>query len=185
MSAPKSAIEAENSNPLPKSSRVYVRGEIYPEIRIPMRQIELAPTRSFTGAIEENAAVRVYDTSGPWGDPQFHGDVEQGLPPLRKKWILKRGDVAEYQGRNILPEDNGYLSAGHARAISERRGGLSPLHTPEECETTTLRASAGHPVTQLWYARQGMITPEMEFIAMRENLGTGQNRPNGKGPCPQ
>ena len=117
MSAPKSAVEAESSTPLPKSSRVYVRGEIHPEIRVPMRQIELAPTKSFNGDMEENAAVRVYDTSGPWGEPQFHGDVEQGLPPLRREWILKRGDVAEYQGRHVRPEDNGYLSAGHGRAI--------------------------------------------------------------------
>ena len=100
MSAPNSVVEAESSTPLPKSSRVYVGGEIHPEIRVPMRQIELAPTKSFNDTLEENAAVRVYDTSGPWGDPQFHGDVEQGLPPLRQEWILKRGDVAHYQGRH-------------------------------------------------------------------------------------
>ena len=88
MSAPKSAVEAESSTPLPKSNRVYVRGEIHPEIRVPMRQIELASTKSFNGAIEENAAVQVYDTSGPWGDPQFHGDVEEGLPPLRGSGFL-------------------------------------------------------------------------------------------------
>ena len=171
MSAPNSVVEAESSTPLPKSSRVYVGGEIHPEIRVPMRQIELAPTKSFNGAVEENAAVRVYDTSGPWGDPQFHGNVEQGLPPLRQKWILKRGDVAHYQGRYVRPEDNGYLSAGHGRAISARRGGLSPFETPKNAKRQPLRASAGHPVTQLWYAQQGMITPEMEFIAIRENLG--------------
>ena len=171
MSAPDSAIEAESSTPLPKSSRVYVGGEIHPHIRVPMRQIELAPTKSFDGTLEENAAVRVYDTSGPWGDPHFHGNVEQGLPPLRQKWILKRGDVADYQGRHVRPEDNGYLSAGHGRAISARRGGLSPFETPKNAKRQPLRASAGHPVTQLWYAQQGMITPEMEFIAIRENLG--------------
>jgi phosphomethylpyrimidine synthase len=171
MSAPNSAVEAESSMPLPKSSRVYVSGEIHPEVRVPMRQIELAPTKSFSGAMEENAAVRVYDTSGPWGDPQFHGDVEEGLPPLRREWILKRGDVAEYRGRHVRPEDNGYLSASHARAISARRGGLSPFETPKNAKRQPLRASASHPVTQLWYARQGMITPEMEFIAIRENLG--------------
>jgi phosphomethylpyrimidine synthase len=171
MSAPNRALEAESSVPLPKSSRVYVAGEIHPGIRVPMRQIELAPTKSFDGALEENAAVRVYDTSGPWGDPQFHGDVEEGLPPLRREWILKRGDVAEYRGRHVRPEDNGYLSASHARAISARRGGLSPFETPKNAKRQPLRASASHPVTQLWYARQGMITPEMEFIAIRENLG--------------
>ena len=103
MIAPKNAIEPDSSEPLPNSSRIYVEGEIYPDIRIPMREIGLAPTRSFNGAVEVNAAVRVYDTSGPWGDPEFNGDVEQGLPALRKEWILKRGDVAEYHGRNVRP----------------------------------------------------------------------------------
>ena len=103
MIAPKNAIEPDSSEPLPNSSRIYVEGEIYPDIRIPMREIGLAPTRSFNGAVEVNAAVRVYDTSGPWGDPEFNGDVEQGLPALRKEWILKRGDVAEYYGRNCTP----------------------------------------------------------------------------------
>ena len=171
MIAPKNAIEPDSSEPLPNSSRIYVEGEIYPDIRIPMREIGLAPTRSFNGALEMNAAVRVYDTSGPWGDPEFNGDVEQGLPALRKEWILKRGDVAEYHGRNVRPEDNGYLSTSHAQAAAERRGGLSPLHSPKNAKRQPLRASADHPVTQLWYARHGIVTPEMEFIAIRENLG--------------
>ena len=171
MIAPKSAIEPDSSEPLPNSSRVYVEGEIYPDIRVPMREIELAPTKAFNGAIEVNEPVRVYDASGPWGDPAFSGDVEQGLPALRRAWILKRGDVAEYLGRNVRPEDNGYLSASHAQLASERRGGLSPLQTPQNAKRRPLRASADHPVTQLWYARQGIVTPEMEFIAIRENLG--------------
>jgi phosphomethylpyrimidine synthase len=171
MIAPKSAIEPDSSEPLPNSSRVYVEGEIYPDIRVPMRQIDLAPTKAFNGAVEVNEPVRVYDTSGPWGDPAFDGDVERGLPALRRAWILKRGDVAEYQGRNVRPEDNGYLSVSHAQLASERRGGLSPLQAPQNARRRPLKASADHPVTQLWYARQGVITPEMEFIAIRENIG--------------
>jgi phosphomethylpyrimidine synthase len=171
MIAPKSAIEPDSSEPLPNSSRVYVEGEIYPDIRVPMREIELAPTKAFNGAIEVNEPVKVYDASGPWGDPSFSSDVEQGLPALRQGWILKRGDVAEYQGRNVRPEDNGYLSASHAQLASERRGGLSPLQAPQNTRRRPLRASADHPVTQFWYARQGIVTPEMEFIAIRENMG--------------
>ena len=171
MIAPKSAIEPDSSEPLPNSSRIYVEGEIYPDIRVPMREIDLAPTKAFNGAVEVNEPVRVYDTSGPWGDPAFNGDVERGLPALRRAWILKRGDVAEYQGRNVRPEDNGYLSVSHAQLASERRGGLSPLQAPQNARRRPLKASADHPVTQLWYARQGVVTPEMEFIAIRENLG--------------
>ena len=171
MIAPKSAIEPDSSEPLPNSTRVYVEGEIYPDIRVPLREIQLSPTKTFNGALEVNEPVKVYDASGPWGDPAFSGDVEQGLPALRRAWILKRGDVAEYQGRNVRPEDNGYLSASHAQLASERRGGLSPLQTPRNARRRPLRASADHPVTQLWYARQGIVTPEMEFIAIRENTG--------------
>ncbi len=171
MIAPTSAIEPDSSETLPNSTRVYIEGEIHEHIRVPMRQIELAPTKAFSGAVEVNEPVKVYDTSGPWGDPAFDGDVEKGLPALRRAWILKRGDAAEYQGRNVRPEDNGYLSVSHAQASSQRRGGLSPLHAPKNAKRKPLRASAGHPVTQRWYAREGMITPEMEFIAIRENLG--------------
>ncbi|HET9523093.1 MAG TPA: phosphomethylpyrimidine synthase ThiC, partial [Terrimicrobiaceae bacterium] len=171
MIAPTSAIEPDSSETLPNSTRVYIEGEIHEHIRVPMRQIELAPTKAFGGAVEVNEPVKVYDTSGPWGDPAFDGDVEKGLPALRRAWILKRGDAAEYQGRNVRPEDNGYLSVSHAQASSQRRGGLSPLHAPKNAKRKPLRASAGHPVTQRWYAREGMITPEMEFIAIRENLG--------------
>jgi phosphomethylpyrimidine synthase len=171
MIAPTSAIEPDSSETLPNSSRVYVEGEIYPDVRVPMREIQVSPTKAFDGALEVNEPVTVYDASGPWGDPAFSGDVEHGLPALRRTWILKRGDVAEYQGRNVRPEDNGYLSASHAQLASERRGGLSPLQTPRNARRRPLRASADHPVTQLWYARQGIVTPEMEFIAIRENTG--------------
>jgi len=134
-----------------------------------MREIALAPTKTFSGELEANEPVRVYDTSGPWGDPAFEGDVERGLPALRREWILHRNDVVEYDGRELKPQDNGYLSNSHAQIASEKRGGLSALSSPENAKRRPLKA-IGHPVTQLWYARQGIITPEMEFIAIRENL---------------
>ena len=90
------------------------------EIRVPFREISLAPTKSINGEIEINEPVRVYDTSGPWGDPDFHGDVTQGLPPLRAKWIRERGDVEEIHGREIQPIDDGYLSEKHAAIAAQR-----------------------------------------------------------------
>ena len=162
--------ESANNQPLPNSTRIYVGGSLHPSLRVPMREIALSPTKAFSGALEANEPVRVYDTSGPWGDPAFHGNVEEGLPALRREWILSRGDVEEYVGRDIAPQDNGYLSASHAQQSSERRGGLSALHAPQSASRRPLRAASGHPVTQLHYARKGVITPEMEFIAIRENM---------------
>jgi phosphomethylpyrimidine synthase len=136
-----------------------------------MREISLHPTKGFDGKLVENKPVRVYDTSGPWGDPEYTGTVEEGLPPLRREWILQRGDVEEYDGRPTQARDNGYLSEQHAEyAAARRTGELSPLRAPVNASRRPLRACAGHPVTQLWYARQGIITPEMEFIALRENM---------------
>ena len=170
MIAPKDALEPHSSDQLPNSTRVYVEGT-QAGVRVPFREISLSPTRSMSGELAPNEPVRVYDTSGPWGDSAFEGDVEKGLPALREEWIRSRADVEEYDGRAVQPEDNGYLSVSHAQQASERRGGLSPLRAPENAKRRPLRASAGHPVTQLWYARQGIITPEMEFIAIRENMG--------------
>ena len=174
MIAPENSFTPNSRDALPNSQKVFVLGTLHPEIRVPMREITLSPTRSLNGDLVSNAPVRVYDCSGPWGDPEFIGDVEQGLPALRADWILKRADVEEYDGRDVKPQDNGYLSTSHAQQASERRGGLSPLNSPSNAHRRPLRASAGHPVTQLWYARQGIITPEMEFIAIRENLGRAQ-----------
>ncbi|RYD81709.1 MAG: phosphomethylpyrimidine synthase ThiC [Verrucomicrobiaceae bacterium] len=164
-------MEPHSSAQLPNSRRIYLSGQIHPELRVPMREISLAATKDFNGRVEPNEPVLVYDCSGPWGDPEFHGDVEKGLPPLRRDWILKRGDVAEYEGRSVKPQDNGYLSEVHAASAAQRVGTLSPLRAPENAGRKPLRASAGHPVTQLWYARQGIVTPEMEYIAIRENQG--------------
>ena len=90
---------SEHNGQLPNSKKTYVSGRLHPDIRVPFREISLAPTKSINGEIEINEPVRVYDTSGPWGDPDFHGDVTQGLPPLRAKWIRERGDIEEINGR--------------------------------------------------------------------------------------
>ena len=140
-----------------------------------MREIELSPTKNFSGELEPNAPVRVYDCSGPWGDPGFDGDSSEGLPALRQSWIEKRNDVASYEGREVQPMDNGYLSGKHAEyASTSERNRLIEFPGLKGSKRKPLRASAGHPATQLWYARQGIITAEMEFIAIRENMGRAQ-----------
>jgi phosphomethylpyrimidine synthase len=171
---------------LPNSEKIYVSGKIHPDIRVPFREISLAPTKTMSGEMEVNEPVRVYDTSGPWSDLSVDVDVTKGLPPLRAKWILKRGDVEEIEGRKVTPIDDGYLSVSHAEHASKRNGN-SKSQGPSSRETPTfkpqpsifasrqpLRAKPGKCVTQLAYARQGIITPEMEFIAVRENLGRAQ-----------
>src|SRR6266496_2407187 len=159
-----------SSDQLPDSTRVYVPGALHEDIRVPMREIALSPTRSFDGQIELNEPVRVYDCSGPWGDPEFRGSVEEGLPALRRDWVLQRGDVQEYDGRAVEPRDNGSLSPQHAEYASQaEKNRLVEFPGRKSQRRRPLRASRGHPVTQLWYARQGRITPEMEFIAIREN----------------
>jgi phosphomethylpyrimidine synthase len=172
MIATKDSIEPHSTDQLPASTRVYVPGELYPEVRVPFREIALSPTKTFSGALEENAPVRVYDCSGPWGDAEFAGSSDEGLPALRAKWIAARADVESYDGREVLPQDNGYLSGKHAEYASKaERNRLVEFPGLSGQRRRPLRASAGHPVTQLWYARQGIITPEMEYIAIRENLG--------------
>src|ERR1041385_7325828 len=148
------------------STRIYVEGS-RADLRVPLREIKLNLTRGVNGAVEENLPVRVYDTSGPWGDPGANCNVHDGAPALRRPWIVERGDVEEYEGRTVKPEDDGYLTDGareYARQ-NERFEAYPGLRRPP------LRARAGRAVTQIHYARQGIITPEMEFIAIRENLG--------------
>ncbi|MDN0191521.1 phosphomethylpyrimidine synthase ThiC [Bacillus stercoris] len=137
------------------SKKVYVEGSSS-DIQVPMREITLSPT---TGSFseEENAPVRVYDTSGPYTDPGVTINIQEGLKPLRQKWITERGDVEEYEGRAIKPEDNGYKKAN----LNVSYPGL---------KRKPLRAKAGHNVTQMHYAKKGIITPEMEFIAIREHV---------------
>src|SRR3954469_14790119 len=97
-----------SSSSLPNSKRVYVPGKLHPHLRVPLREISLTATKTPSGRVEANEAMRVYDCSGPWGDPEQNCDVEQGLPALRRDWILARKDVEEYQGREVRPVDNGY-----------------------------------------------------------------------------
>ncbi len=162
-------VASTSRTPLPNSRRVHVAGTLHPDVRVPMREVEQAPTRRRDGLGEANEPVRVYDCSGPWGDPDFDGDVTRGLPALRRDWIARRGDVAEYEGRASRPMDNGYLSEQHAQYASHAE--RNRLVEFPGLRRRPVRASAGHPVTQLWYARQGIVTPEMEFVAIRENQG--------------
>jgi phosphomethylpyrimidine synthase len=158
--------------PLPASTRVYVDGKLHHSLRVPMREISLSPTKSFNGREETNEPVRVYDCSGPWGDPTFDGTVEQGLPALRREWILQRGDVESYEGRPVKPQDNGYLTEKHAEyaSQSERSNRLLEFPGLTSERRQPLRAQNGKPVTQLHYAKAGIITAEMEFVAIRENM---------------
>ncbi len=142
---------------LPASDRIYVQGRIHPSIRVPLREISL----------KDDSRVRVYDTRGPWGDPRQVCDVRRGLPAVRMPWIAERGDSVEYEGREIRPEDNGFLSLKHA---SQSQGRFR-LESFPGLRRKPRKAARGRAVTQLYYARQGIITPEMEFIAIRENLG--------------
>jgi phosphomethylpyrimidine synthase len=153
---------------LPNSRRVYSVGT-QTGVNVPFREIALNPTRNFDGTLAENQSVRVYDTSGPWGDPAIRSDVREGLPALRREWIVGRNDVEEYQGRDRQPIDDGYLTFDDAnQARSKTKGRLEDFPA---LRRIPLRAKPAHCVTQLHYARQGIITPEMEFIAIRENLG--------------
>lgn len=119
----------------PGSHRIYVQGEIHPEVQVAMREVVLEDSLFPDGTTEKNEPVRIYDCSGPWGDENFHGSVEEGLPKLREAWIAARGDVVR--------DTDGSLKA----------------------------ADGTRPPTQREYALRGIITPEMEYVAIRENLG--------------
>ena len=153
---------------LPNSKRTYIAGK-HSGVRVPFREISLNITKSMNGNVEINDPVRVYETSGPWGDPAVTCDVRDGLPAPRRAWIIDRGDVEEYQGRTIEPRDNGYLTAGAEEYARNKNKGK--LENFPGLRRQPLRAKAGCNVTQLHYAKKGIITPEMEFIAIRENLG--------------
>ena len=166
-----SAIQTKKSTTdeqLPHSRRVYIEGT-QTGVRVPFREITQTPTRNFDNTLIDNPPVRVYDTSGPWGDPAVVFDVAEGLPALRRDWIVGRGDVEEYEGRELKPIDDGYLTFEAASRARVRDVGK--LEEFPALKRSPLRAKAGACVTQLHYARRGIITPEMEFIAIRENLG--------------
>jgi phosphomethylpyrimidine synthase len=140
--------------PFPASKKIYVPGQLH-DIKVAMREISLAPTKLANGKTEDNAPVTVYDTSGPYTDPNVIIDVKKGLPRLREQWIRDRNDVEE------LKEES-------SKYAKERKNNATPgLHF--EHIKKPLRAKTGSNVTQLHYAKKGIITPEMEYIAIREN----------------
>src|SRR5690625_4664910 len=141
------------------SKKVYVEGS-RPDIQVPMREIALTPTTGTFGE-SENEPLRVYDTSGPYTDQNMKVDIQKGLTPIRKNWIYERDDIEEYIGRDVQPEDNGFLSAKDPRATE-------PVYP--QADRKIIRAKTGKNVTQLHYARKGIITAEMEFIAIREDV---------------
>lgn len=142
---------AVTTGPQAASTKIHKPGRLYPYLHVPMRQIAVHPTAG-------EPPVTVYDSSGPYTDPSHTVHIETGLPRLRQDWVLGRGDVEAYDGRDVKPADNGFAAGTHQ--VPE----FTVRHRP-------LRAATGRAVTQLAYARAGIITPEMEFIAIRENLG--------------
>jgi|10_taG_2_1085330.scaffolds.fasta_scaffold01999_7 phosphomethylpyrimidine synthase len=144
-----------SKEPLTGSRKIYVPGKLH-NIKVAMREITLSPTKLSTGKIEENFPIAVYDTSGPYTDPNYTIDLKKGLPRLREEWILKRGDVEQ------LPE----FSSEYCR---ERMADKTLDYLRFEHFNKPLKAKFGKNVTQLHYAKKGIITPEMEYIAIREN----------------
>ena len=155
------------TTPFPSSKKIYVDGEIHP-IKVAMREITLTPTHLANGAIEENPPITVYDTSGAYTDPNITVDIRKGLPRLREQWILDRGDV------EILDE----VSSDFGK---ERLNDPKTQHLRFEYNHKPKVAKEGKNVSQLYYARQGIITPEMEYVAIRENqrIEQLQNAPKG------
>ncbi|HHS9477733.1 TPA: phosphomethylpyrimidine synthase ThiC [Raoultella ornithinolytica] len=154
-------IDTLEGSAFPNSQRIYIQGS-QDDIRVPMREIQLSPTLISGGKenprYEDNEAIPVYDTSGPYGDPNIPIDVHQGLAKLRQPWIDARNDSEPLSHRSS--------AYSQQRLADDGLDGLrfSRLLTPK-------RARAGRRVTQLHYARRGLVTPEMEFIALRENMG--------------
>ena len=154
-------IDTLEGSAFPNSQRIYIQGS-QDDIRVPMREIQLSPTLIGGGKenprYEDNEAIPVYDTSGPYGDPNIPIDVHQGLAKLRQPWIDARNDSEPLSHRSS--------AYSQQRLADDGLDGLrfSRLLTPK-------RARAGRLVTQLHYARRGLVTPEMEFIALRENMG--------------
>ena len=144
----------------PRSEKVYVSGTIYPDIRVGMRRVHQVPTVTVRGderTESDNPDVYIYDTSGPFSDPAVTVDLKQGLPRLRESWIAARGDVDQLAD----------LTSDYGRA---RRRDKSLDHLRFEHITLPYRAKAGQRVTQMHYAKRGIITPEMEYVAIRENM---------------
>ena len=145
------ALPAVTTGPLPASSKRYVAGVIHPDIRVPMREIAVHPSAG-------EPPVSIYDASGPYTDPAVQTDIARGLAPVRSAWMAARGHCEAYTARSVQPADNGFATG-------------TRLVPGFPVQTIPLRALGGKAVTQLAYARAGIITAEMEYVAIRENLG--------------
>ena len=145
---------AVTTGPIRGSRKIHVG-----DLRVAMREIALEPSSG-------EPPLRVYDTSGPYTDPNARIDIMAGLPSLRREWIIGRGDVEDYAARAVKPEDNGQPGPDHG--ASSRNGAVEPFPNAVK---RPLRAKPGMNVSQMHYARAGIITPEMEYVAARENMG--------------
>lgn len=148
-------VDADSTRPFPASRKVYAQGS-RPDIRVPFREVSQTDTRLETG-VETNPALTLYDSSGPYTDPDTRIDIRQGLPALRENWIAERDDTTQL---STLSSDYGQTRRGNAELDAMR---FALQRQPR-------RAKPGRNVTQMHYARQGIVTPEMEYIAIRENL---------------
>jgi phosphomethylpyrimidine synthase len=142
------------TGPIRGSRKIHVASPNAPSVRVAMREVMLEPSAN-------EPPLRVYDPSGPYTDPQARIDIMAGLPELRRDWIRGRGDVEEVPARPVRPEDNGLKGP-------DRSAGVQPF---PNVRARPLRAKAGANVSQMHYARRGIITPEMEYVAIRENVG--------------
>ncbi|WP_225910357.1 phosphomethylpyrimidine synthase ThiC [Brevundimonas pondensis] len=157
------AVAAEHgripTGPRAGGVKVYVAGELYPDIRVPFREVAVHPSAN-------EPPVTMYDSSGPYTDPAVTIDIKKGLPRVKSSWQLDRGDIAPVANpREVKPEDNGHASGKH----------LAPRFDVSNHQV--FKGVEGRPVTQYEYARAGIITPEMEYVAIRENLRREQNAP--------
>ncbi|ODS23255.1 phosphomethylpyrimidine synthase ThiC [Candidatus Endobugula sertula] len=153
-------VDKLSTEPLPGSRKIYIQGS-REDIQVAMREVSITPTQLQDGTKEENAPIRIYDTSGPYTDPAVNIDVRKGLHPLREQWIAERGDTE-------------FLDAYTSEYTNLRDRNVALENLRFEHNLKPRKAQAGKNVTQLHYARQGIITPEMEYIAIRENLALSE-----------
>ncbi|MEQ7873602.1 phosphomethylpyrimidine synthase ThiC [Sphingomonas sp. ASV193] len=152
------------TGPIRGSRKIHVGTPNFPDMRVAMRAIDLEPSSG-------EPPLNVYDTSGPYTDPDARIDIMAGLPELRRDWIRARGDVEEVAAREVRPEDNGLRPDRRSGAAASRDHKDSGVQVFPNVRRRVLRARAGHNVSQMQYARRGIITPEMEYVATRENIG--------------
>jgi phosphomethylpyrimidine synthase len=156
------------TEPLPASRKVYIQGKRFADVRVPMREISVSPSGGHGGNGKTDGQIIVYDTSGPYTDPNAAIDVRKGVAPLRLGWIRRREDVEEL-GRSPLGRNG--TNGDDSKPEAER--------FPEASRRSVLRAKPGCNVTQMHYAKRGIVTPEMEYIAIRENTGRETALKNG------